>query len=100
MFDLSWTELAVIIVIAVLVIKPEDLPEILKGASNIIKKIKNAGVEVRNFFDESLKEAGLKEEENNIRGHIKDLEGNLRETYDITDIKPLLKETAGKNEQS
>ena len=98
MFDVGLSEVLVIVLVAFFLISPKDIPEItraLKVALNKLKKLKE------NFLDESgLKDdlAGIKNDINSATKHIVDLEGNIQEAYDLSDIIPDMKEPKKKVE--
>ncbi len=52
MFDVSWSELLVVIIIALFFIKPEDLPEIFRTIGKFFAKVKRMTSE----FSETIKE--------------------------------------------
>ncbi|MEE8573977.1 MAG: twin-arginine translocase TatA/TatE family subunit [Thermodesulfobacteriota bacterium] len=47
MFGLGFTELIVIVVIALLAIKPEKLPEVAKSVGSIFSELKRAGDDIK-----------------------------------------------------
>lgn len=61
MFDLGWTEIAVIVVVAVVVIGPKDLPAAVRGLAQQIAKFRRWAAEARGTLDEVVREAKLDE---------------------------------------
>jgi sec-independent protein translocase protein TatB len=59
MFDISWTELLVIAVVAIVVIGPKDLPRALRVLGQWSGKIKRMAREFQSQFTEAVKEAEL-----------------------------------------
>jgi len=59
MFDLSWTELLVIAVVAIIVVGPKDLPRALRAVGRWTGKAKRMAREFQNQFNEALREAEL-----------------------------------------
>jgi sec-independent protein translocase protein TatB len=59
MFDVSWTEMLVIAVVAIIVIGPKDLPRALRAAGRWVGKAKRMGREFQNQFNEALREAEI-----------------------------------------
>ena len=57
--QIGWSELLVIVILAVLIIGPKDLPEVLKKISSSIKKIKSY---VSNIQDDIENSVNLDEE--------------------------------------
>lgn len=91
MFDLSWTEIILVIGVGLFVLKPEDLREILKFFRKAKKTIANLSKEVSNAINEidGIKET--KDEINNLRTII-DLDGNPQEAYDVAEARALVEQ--------
>lgn len=89
MFDLSLAETAIIIVIALIFLGPDEIPQIIKTARKFKNKVSDVKKSVSQTFDEIEQSANLKDEVDNINKQatkIVDLDGNLQETYDLSDI--------------
>lgn len=93
MFDLGWTEIAVIIVVAIVVIGPKDLPGAVRGVAQQIGKIRRWAAEARGTLDEVVREAKLDDVRNQIneirnfdlKGEVEravDPTGDLKKTFD------------------
>lgn len=70
MFDIAWSELLIIAVVALLVVGPKDLPHMLRAFGRTVGKLRRTGDEFRREFEASLREAGgdeLSREINDIR---------------------------------
>jgi sec-independent protein translocase protein TatB len=61
MFDIGWSELLVIVVIAVLVIGPKDVPKIMHGFGRIVRRIQYARFAMTQQFDEILRAGDIDE---------------------------------------
>jgi sec-independent protein translocase protein TatB len=61
MFDISWQELALIAIVAVLVIPPKDLPRALATAGQWIRRAKAMIRDVQSGVEELAREAELSE---------------------------------------
>lgn len=59
MFDLSWTELLIVAVVAIIVVGPKDLPSALRGVGRWTGKARRMARDFRRQFDEALREAEL-----------------------------------------
>ncbi len=59
MFDVSWTELLVIAVVAIIVVGPKDLPRALRSVGRWTGKAKHMARDFQNQFNEALREAEL-----------------------------------------
>jgi sec-independent protein translocase protein TatB len=91
MFEFSFAEMSLIMLVALLLIGPEELPGIIRNIRNFKKKSQRMLKEVTNSLLDVEDADSLKNEFNKLNDDIKkivDLEGNLQETYDISDIIP------------
>jgi sec-independent protein translocase protein TatB len=61
MFDLAWSELLVVGLVAVLVLGPKELPQAMRTFAKAIRKIRSLGSEFQGHFNEMLREAELDE---------------------------------------
>jgi sec-independent protein translocase protein TatB len=59
MFDIAGTELLLIVVIAVIVVGPKDLPKMMRSMGRWARKIQNASSEFRRQIDQLAREAEL-----------------------------------------
>jgi sec-independent protein translocase protein TatB len=89
MLDLGWTEIAVIVVVAVVIIGPKDLPGAVRGVAQQIGKIRRWAAEARGTLDEVVREAKLDDVRNQIN-EIRnfDIKGEMERAVDPTgDLK-------------
>ncbi|GGC43066.1 hypothetical protein GCM10011504_21880 [Siccirubricoccus deserti] len=98
MFDLAWSEIALIGVVAIVIIGPKDLPEAIRGVARGIAKLRRMASEFQGQADELVREANLDEVRNsineirnfNIRGEIEkhvDKDGSIRKTFTEDPLK-------------
>src|SRR6266566_876571 len=69
MFDIGWSELVVIAVVALIVIGPKELPAVLRAIGQWTTKIRRMAAEFQGQFQEALREAemaDLKKEVDNL----------------------------------
>ena len=59
MFEIGWSEILVIAVVAIVVIGPKDLPRVMRTVGQWTGKMKRMGREFQNQFNEALREAEL-----------------------------------------
>lgn len=59
MFDIGWTELAVIALIALVVIGPKDLPKAMRTVGQYARKLRGMAREFQSGLDELAREAEL-----------------------------------------
>ena len=89
MFDLSLAEMAVIVVLAIMVIGPKDLPVLLRTLGGWWRNIRNVagefreGLEAAAGMDEFHKASGEIEED---ISYIRDESGKLQRVYDISEF--------------
>jgi sec-independent protein translocase protein TatB len=98
MFDLAWSEIALIGVVALVVIGPKDLPEAIRGVARGISKLRRMASEFQGQADELVREANLDEVRNsineirnfNIRDEFTkavDKDGSIRKTFTEDPLK-------------
>ena len=83
MFDFSWSEMAVIAAVALVLIGPKDMPVAIRSITGMIKKARRMAGEFQTHVDEMLREANLDEVKstlNEIRNF--DLTGEMERTVD------------------
>ncbi len=89
MFDLSLVELAVILLVVVLVIGPNELPVLLRTIGRVLNKIREFSEQLKSqlaLFDENGEMEKLRTELQERVTYIKGDDGNLYPSYDITDV--------------
>lgn len=59
MFGIGWSELLVVLAVAILVIGPKDLPRVLYWAGKMARKIKLITHDLQRLFEEVTKEEEL-----------------------------------------
>ncbi len=104
MFDLAWSELALIAVVAVVVIGPKDLPDAIRNVAKGVKKLRGMAAEFQTHADELVKEAKL----DDVRQQIQDIrnfdlkgtitravdsDGNIQKTFNDNPLKDAWKPT-------
>jgi sec-independent protein translocase protein TatB len=66
MFDIGWTELLVIAVVAIVVIGPKDLPRAMRTVGQWTTKVKRMAGDFQRQFNEAVREAELDEVKNQV----------------------------------
>lgn len=59
MFDIGWPELLLVMVIALLVIGPKELPNAIRTVTTIVRKMRMAAREFQSGLDDIARESGL-----------------------------------------
>jgi sec-independent protein translocase protein TatB len=99
MFDFAWSEIALIVVVAVIFIGPKDLPVAIKAVTGMLKKARRMAGEFQTHVDEMVREADLGEVRDGInkirnfdfKGTVEravDPDGSLRTTFASNPLEP------------
>jgi sec-independent protein translocase protein TatB len=83
MFNFSWSEIALIAVVALVAIGPKDLPAALKTMAQLVKKARGMAAEFQTHVNDLMREADLED----VRKHIDeirnfDIKGTVERTID------------------
>ena len=92
MFDLAWSEIGLIVAVAVIVIGPKDLPDAIRTVARGVGKLRRMAGEFQGHLDEVVREAKLEDVRDQIRdirnfdikGEIEkavDQDGKIRDTF-------------------
>jgi sec-independent protein translocase protein TatB len=61
MFDVSWSEMLVVGVVALVVIGPKELPGVIRQVGRAVGKLRTMAGDFRTQFDDAMREADLHE---------------------------------------
>ena len=61
MFDIGWSELLVIAVVAIVVVGPKDLPKLMRGFGHYAGKLRRAASDFQRQFEEAMRESEIDE---------------------------------------
>jgi len=111
MFDIGWTEITVILVIAIIVIGPKDLPKVLRTVGQWVAKAKVMTRDFRGHVDEMIRETEIDEVKKQIDSIDKfdansalentiDADGDIREAFDFDDSNTIDSNDQSQNEGS
>jgi sec-independent protein translocase protein TatB len=67
MFDIAWSELLIIAVVALIFIGPKELPHVLNKLGRAAAKLRRSADEFRRHFEESMRESGYEDIHKNIQ---------------------------------
>lgn len=84
MFDIAFSELVLVFIVAAALFSPNDIFITAKNASYYMKKIKKWWIEYSSYLYQELELYNQKD----IARYIKDQDGIMREAYDLSIIKP------------
>jgi sec-independent protein translocase protein TatB len=68
MFDIGWTELLVIGVVALIVVGPKDLPKMFKTLGQMTAKARNMAREFQRAMEDAADASGVKDVARDLRG--------------------------------
>ena len=103
MFDLSWSHIAILVVVALLVLGPKELPNAIRTGAQLLRTGRKLAGEFRSGMDELLREAELEETRQAITKAMSEgVEKTLTENVDPTgelksavSLDPLLEASSG-----
>ncbi|MEP2829055.1 Sec-independent protein translocase protein TatB [Parvibaculum sp.] len=75
MFDIGWSELMALVVIAIVFVGPRDLPRMMRTAGQYAAKVRAMAREFQNSFEDLARETELDE----LRKEVSDLRGKVTE---------------------
>jgi len=87
MFDIGWSELVVIAVVALIAIGPKELPGVLRSVGQWMTKIRRMATEFQNQFQEAMREAEMADLKKQAE-ELNDAARNLTQNFDPFDYVP------------
>ena len=96
MLDFSFGEIALVVLVALVVVGPKDLPKVMRTLGRWFGHFKGIANEFRAGVKEAMKDTELKNFEDDLRAvgeeikYIKDQDGNFQRIYDVSEV---MKET-------
>ncbi len=88
MFDLGWSKLVLIAIVALVVIGPKELPAVMRTMGQWMAKIRRMAAEFQGQFQEAMREAEMAELKQHI-DQIHDAAKDLTSTFNPTSFNPL-----------
>jgi sec-independent protein translocase protein TatB len=92
MFDIAWSELLIVAIVAILVVGPKELPSLLRSLGQMLGKLRRSADEFRRQFDEAVREAGAEDLQREIRA--------LQQHNPLTQVRDAINEAARDIDQS
>jgi sec-independent protein translocase protein TatB len=74
MFDVGWTKLLLIAVVALIAVGPKELPAVLRTVGHWMGKIRRMAAEFQSQFQEAMREAEVED----LKKHADDLNDSVR----------------------
>ena len=79
MFDIGWSELLIIAVVAIVVVGPKDLPRLMRTFGHYAGKLRRAAADFQRQFEDAMRETELEE--------VKKAIDSVRSTETIVDLQ-------------
>lgn len=107
MFDIGWSEMVFVAIIAILVIGPKDLPRTIATIGKYIRKVRGFAREFQSGIDDLAKEAELDDLKKTVQGEDFNIKKQVEDAVDPTgdfskafeDIKPEIIDEKPANDQ-
>ena len=87
MFDIGWTELLVIAVVAIIVVGPKDLPRMLRTFGQTIGKMRRMANEFQSTFNDALKEAEREADVLDMKKSVEEAAKGVKDFDPLADLK-------------
>src|SRR5271154_4839183 len=87
MFDFAWSELLVIGVVALIVIKPKDLPKVLRTVGYWVRQARQVASEFQTSIEQMAREAELSDVKKEIEDAGRKLTAEVQQTFDPVEIE-------------
>lgn len=88
-FGIGYTELMVVVLVAIIVIGPKDLPKVLRAFGRTMQKVRGMAREFQGHLDDAMREAGVDEIKKEIT--------NLKSMNPVEDIKKEINSISASN---
>lgn len=95
MLDFGWTELLVIMALAVLVLGPNEIPVLMRGLGNIMRRISYIKYAFTSQFEEFMREADLDDIRKSVNFETKRLSAEFDEAEADEDVMLPLEKDGG-----
>jgi sec-independent protein translocase protein TatB len=91
MFDIGWSELVVIAVVALIAIGPKELPAVLRTVGQYMGKIRRMASEFQGQFQEAMREAEMAD----LKKHVDEMSDAAKGFTDFDPLASVKKEVEG-----
>ena len=86
MFNLGWTEILVIAVIAIIIVGPRDLPGMLRSAGQLLGRVRRMASDFQKTFNDAIKDAERQAGVDEIRKEVE----SVKKLNPVNDLKKSL----------
>ncbi|MFM9889530.1 MAG: Sec-independent protein translocase protein TatB [Rickettsiales bacterium] len=86
MFDIGFSELLLIGIVALVVIGPKDLPVVIKHIAGFLRELRGLYAGMRHQMHQVMDEAGITDMKNEMTTII-DLEGKPQKAFDVRELE-------------
>src|SRR3954469_7489396 len=92
MFDLAWSELAVIAAVALVVIGPKDLPKVLRTVGIWVRRARSVAAEFQTSLEQMAREAELADVKKEIEDAGRKIGEDVQKHLDPVELEKALSE--------
>jgi sec-independent protein translocase protein TatB len=96
MFDIGWSELLVIAVVAIIVVGPKDLPRMMRTFGSYAGKLRRMAADFQRQFDDAMREAEIEEVRKAMHSVRDDLNAPIDKPLMLPNPSPAATVPAGK----
>lgn len=92
MLDISFAELLLIVVVAVIFIGPKELPVVIRAVARGLAHLRNLAQEIRSAFDDLARESGVKDIKAQLEAETRWIQGDdgtLYESYNVEKLEDM-----------
>lgn len=88
MLDIGLSEIFLIVVVGLVVIKPKDLPVVVRHVMGFLREVRSVYAGLKVQMHQVMEEAGMDDIRQNVTTII-DMEGNPQKAYDVRELENL-----------
>lgn len=91
MFDFSFAELLLVIVVAAVFIQPKDFPVVIKAIAKAMKTLRGFMHDIKQTFDDISRESGIADVKETLDTEMRLIKGDDGKMYESYQVPPLEK---------
>ncbi len=97
-FGLSYSHMLVIVILAVIVIGPKDLPVVLRRVGQFMNKVRGMGREFQGHVDSAMREAGMDDIKKDFQNLKSGIDADMKMPPDLSKSPSPMVSTAAHND--